>query len=86
MREDDVPVYKKKKKSSVSSAKIKSKHKHQYVDCVLVDNKFCIKSEYCKICGKIGGRDWFTMFKKENENIDKLEHIKVDGVFDSRFI
>lgn len=86
MWEQDIPKHRKKKKSSISSAKMKSKHKHEYVDCILIDNKFYIKAEYCKICGKIGERDWFAIFKKEDENIDKLEHIKVDSVFGCKFI
>lgn len=49
--DNEVPKHIKKKKSSVS----KSKHRHEYIDCLLIeDDGKPHKATYCKICGKIG--------------------------------
>lgn len=83
---NDIPKHQKKKDSSVSMAKTKSNHKHRYVDCVLEDEKIHIKAEYCKICGKIGKRDWFTILKSRRDDIGNLERIKIDNVFECKYI
>ena len=54
MIENEIPKYRKKKDSSVSKTAYKSRHKHEYVDCLLVADGYPHKSQYCKICGKIG--------------------------------
>lgn len=64
--DNEVPKHIKKKQSSVSKSKKKSKHRHEYVDCLLIEeNRFPHKATYCKICGKIGK---FNFFEIEQEN------------------
>ncbi|MGN0623189.1 MAG: hypothetical protein ACI4JA_04470 [Oscillospiraceae bacterium] len=63
---DEIPKYIKKKSSKSKSAN-KSDHKHQYEDCLLVDEEnHPHKAQYCKICGKINNMIFF-----ENERIDE---------------
>lgn len=59
---DEIPKYVKKKESSVSKSRNKSRHKHEYVDCLLVDeNGKPYKAAYCKFCGKVGDMDIETI-------------------------
>ena len=65
--DNEIPKYIKKKESSVSKSKVKSKHKHEYVDCLLVkDNGHPYKAKYCKICGKIGERNFMEVERTED--------------------
>ena len=66
MDNNEIPKYRKKKPSKSKSAN-KSDHKHQYEDCLLVDEEnHPHKAEYCKICGKINNVKMF-----ETERIDR---------------
>ena len=82
--ENDVPKHKKKKKSSVSMANIKSNHKHEYVDCMLMDKKLYLKAQYCTLCGKISGRQFFSIFS--NEDNGDIETIEVEDVFYDKYV
>ncbi len=63
---DEIPKYRKKKSSKSKSAN-KSDHKHQYKDCLLVDEENRPhKAQYCKICGKINNIIFF-----ETERVDE---------------
>lgn len=60
---DEIPKYRKKKSSKSKSAN-KSDHKHQYKDCLLVDEEnHPHKAQYCKICGKINNIIFFESEK-----------------------
>lgn len=62
---DEIPKYKKKKPQKSKSAN-KSNHKHQYEDCMLVDEEnHPHKAQYCKICGKINN---VKVFETEEKN------------------
>jgi hypothetical protein len=53
---DEVGKYRKYKGGDISKSSAKANHKHQYVPCLLRDDKYfnsCHYSEYCTICGKI---------------------------------
>lgn len=91
---NDVPKYIKKKESSVSKSKKKSKHKHEYVDCLFVkDNGHPYKATYCKICGKIGERNFMEVEQTEDgyfrildtdevfEKYKGLEKIYIDDIW-----
>lgn len=52
MDNNEIPKYRKQKPSKSKSTS-KSDHKHQYEDCLLVnDENHPHKAEYCTICGK----------------------------------
>ena len=75
----EIPKHQKKKKSNSSNSKVKSKHKHEYIDCLIIDEKgHPMKSEYCKICGKIGNTRWFETVELDN---GCHRHMKDDEVF-----
>ena len=78
MDNNEIPKYRKKKPSKSKSAS-KSNHKHQYEDCLLVDDeKHPHKAEYCIICGKINNVKAF-----EAERIDggRFRMLDYDEVF-----
>ena len=78
MDNNEIPKYRKKKPSKSKSAS-KSDHKHQYNDCLLVDDeKHPHKAEYCIICGKINNVKTF-----ETERIDggRFRMLDYDEVF-----
>lgn len=63
---EEIPKYR-KKKSSKSKSESKANHKHQYMDCLLVDdNNRPHKAEYCEICGKINNVQFFEMVESDN--------------------
>lgn len=78
MDNSEIPKYRKKKQSKSKSAN-KSDHKHQYENCLLVDDENRPhKAEYCKICGKINNVKAF-----ETERIDggRFRMLTDDEVF-----
>lgn len=92
--DDEIPKYIKKKESSVSKSKVKSKHKHEYIDCLFVkDNGHPYKATYCKICGKIGERNFMEVERTEDgyfrildtdevfEKYKGLEKIYIDDIW-----
>lgn len=75
---DDIPKYRKKKSSKSKSAN-KSNHKHQYEDCLLVDEENRPhKAQYCKICGKINN---VKVFETEREDGGFYRMLTYDEVF-----
>ena len=63
---EEIPKYR-KKKSSKSKSESKANHKHQYMDCLLVDdNNRPHKAEYCEIGGKINNIQFFEMVESDN--------------------
>ena len=78
MDNNEIPKYRKKKPSKSKSSS-KSDHKHQYDDCLLVDEENRPhKAEYCVICGKINNVKAF-----ETERIDggRFRMLTYDEVF-----
>lgn len=78
MDNNGIPKYRKKKPSKSKSAS-KSDHKHQYDDCLLIDEENCPhKAEYCVICGKINNVKAF-----ETERIDsgRFRMLTYDDIF-----
>ena len=78
MDNNEIPKYRKKKPSKSKSAS-KSNHKHQYEDCLLVDDeKHPHKAEYCIICGKINNVKTF-----ETDRLDggRFRMLTYDEVF-----
>ena len=64
--DEEIPKYKKKKQSSVSKSERKSDHKHEYADCLLIDNENRhTKAQYCTICGKINDMQFFETVRVE---------------------
>ena len=61
---EEIPKYR-KKKSSKSKSESKANHKHQYMDCLLVDDNNR-PAEYCEICGKINNIQFFEMVESDN--------------------
>ena len=59
MTNDDIPKYRKKRGSNVSKSREKSKHKHEYKECLLIENNHPHRATYCTICGKIGNVYFF---------------------------
>lgn len=97
MIENETPKYRKKKGSSVSKTTHRSKHKHEYVDCLLVIKGFPHKSQYCKICGKVGKTvfidsegigDGFLRVLGKEEIYDKYKgvEIKEAGSFMDKYV
>ena len=89
MIENEIPKYIKKKDSSVSKSKHKSKHKHEYEDCLLVVDGYTHKSEYCKICGRIGRikffeskrtKEGFLTFLNKQEIYDKYKEFEIKEI------
>lgn len=75
---DEIPKYRKKKPSKLKSAS-KSNHKHQYEDCLLVDEENRPhKAQYCKICGKINN---VNVFETEREDAGCFRMLTYDEVF-----
>ena len=75
---NEIPKYRKKKPSKSKSAR-KSDHKHQYDDCLLVDDeKHPHKAKYCTICGKINNVKAF-----ETDRLDggRFRMLTCDEVF-----
>ena len=64
--ENNISKHKKKKESSVSKSSVKSKHKHEYVECLFINNETPHRGTCCKICGKIGEVRWFETEKLNN--------------------
>ena len=98
---NEIPKHKKKKESSTSKSDRKSKHKHEYIDCLLIDEnmKHPYKSEYCKICGKIGNVSFFGTRRDEEtgymimlsdeemfEKYKHLEQFRVGSVFRDKYV
>lgn len=88
--DNEVPKHIKKKKSSVS----KSKHRHEYIDCLLIeDDGEPHKAMYCKICGKIAdvkfsetekrvhGKYWVLTKEEVFEKYKNLSQIHVKDIF-----
>lgn len=73
----DTPKYLKPKESNISKSNRKSKHKHKYEECLIqYDDNFngirCTHiSNYCTICGKIGGYPKNGKYIKEIESLEK---------------
>lgn len=66
---EEIPKYRKKKPSK-SKSENKSDHKHQYKDCLLVnDNNRPHKAEYCEICGKINNIQFFETVQSDNASV-----------------
>ena len=75
---DEISKYRKKKSSKSKSAN-KSDHKHQYEDCLLVDEEnHPHKAQYCKICGKINN---IIFFETEREDGGRFRMLTYDEVF-----
>lgn len=75
---DEIPKYRKKKPSKSKSAS-KSNHKHQYEDCLLVDEENRPhKAQYCKICGKINN---IKVFETERDDKGFYKMLTSDEVF-----
>ena len=75
---NEIPKYRKKKPSKSKSAS-KSDHKHQYDDCLLIDEENRPhKAEYCIICGKINNVKAF-----ETDRLDggRFRMLTYDEVF-----
>lgn len=51
--EQEIPKYRKKTESNTSKSKSKTNHKHEYKECLFVNNKRPYFGSYCKICGKV---------------------------------
>ena len=91
-----VPKYRKKKESNTSKSNKKANHKHEFIDCLLIDEKHNNphKSSYCKICGKIDGvclletektnSGYRKMLSNEEifEKYKDLPQFRVNSVFD----
>lgn len=76
--DSDIPKHQKKKKSNSSKSKSKSKHKHEYIDCLLIDEYGKpMKSEYCKLCGKIGNVWFFETVELGNGRRRQMEASEV---------
>ena len=75
---NEIPKYRKKKPSKSKSAN-KSDHKHQYDDCLLIDEENRPhKAEYCVICGKINNVKAF-----ETDRLDggRFRMLTCDDIF-----
>ena len=59
MIENEIPKHRKKKQSSTSKSNTKSKHKHEYKECLFIENGYCHRGTYFKICGKVGDIQFF---------------------------
>ena len=71
--DDEILKHRKKKPSSTSKSKEKSNHKHQYEDCMLVENSYSVyKGKYCTICGKISNPIWFDSEEVKGTNLRRL--------------
>ena len=78
MDNNEIPKYRKKKSSKSKSAS-KSDHKHQYDDCLLVDDKNRPhKAEYCTICGKINN---VKAFETERMDGRRFRMLTCDDIF-----
>lgn len=78
MDNNETPKYRKKKPSKSKSAS-KSDHKHQYDDCLLIDEEnHPHKAQYCKICGKINN---VNVFETEREDGGLYRMLTFDDVF-----
>ena len=74
MDNNEIPKYRKKKPSKSKSAS-KSNHKHQYEDCLLVDDeKHPHKAEYCIICGKINNVKTFETDRLDGGRFRMLDY------------
>ena len=92
--DNEVPKHIKKKKSSVSKSREKSKHRHEYIDCLLIENDGKPhKAMYCKICGKIAdvkfcetekrvhGTYWVLTTEEVFEKYKNLSQLHVKDIF-----
>ena len=62
---NEIPKYRKKKPSKSKSSR-KANHKHQYEDCLLVDEENRPhKAQYCTICGKINNVNVFETMRED---------------------
>ena len=66
MIDNEIPKYKKSKNSTVSKSSAKSRHKHEYVECLFINDDTPHRGTYCKICGKVGDIQWFETEHTEN--------------------
>lgn len=90
--ENDIPKYKKRKHSSTSKAKDKSNHKHEYIECLFIENNKPYRGVYCSVCGKIGDI-WFAETEPDDighrlltneevlEKYNHLQQIPVDTIW-----
>ena len=62
--EIEIGKYRKKKKSDTSKISKKAKHKHEYEDCLLLNNKHPYPAKVCKICNKITDIKYFVTEKR----------------------
>ena len=77
MDNNEIPKYRKKKPSKSKSAS-KSDHKHQYDDCLLVDEENRPhKAEYCIICGKINNVKTFETKRLDGGHFRMLTYDEV---------
>ena len=91
--ENHISRHQKKKDSSVSKSNVKSKHKHEYVECLFINNGTPHRGTHCKICGKIGEVRWFETEKLDNgmwkqidydevyEKYSHMEKIEIEDMF-----
>ena len=78
MDNNEIPKYRKKKPSKSKSAN-KSDHKHQYDNCLLVDEEnHPHKAEYCQICGKINN---VKAFETERLDCGRFRILTYDEIF-----
>ena len=96
--DDEIPKRRKKKESSVSKSINKAKHKHEYKDCLFIEENHVHKGAYCTICGKVKQFDFFAGVEKTTggwlmltseelfEKYSDLEKIKVDKYFRTKYI
>ena len=77
--DSDIPKY--KKKSSTKHIP-RSDHKHNYGDCLLVDNENRpYKAKYCIICGKIKGLEFWQTVKRDDKTYLQLDSNEVFKIF-----
>lgn len=93
MLDNEIPKHRKKKPSSISKSNTKSKHKHEYIECLLIENNRPHRATYCKICGKIGDIKFFEtksykdgrcVMLNSDEVLEKyknLEKMEVQDIF-----
>lgn len=89
----EIPKHKKKRESSTSKSINKAKHKHEYVECLFIeeDERPC-RGTYCKLCGKIGNVKLFETepsdyglrmldYDEVFEKYKKLEQVHIVDIF-----
>lgn len=75
----EIPKYKKKSSTKHTS---RSDHKHNYDDCLLVDNENRpYKANYCVVCGKIKDLKFWQTVRKDDNTYLQLDSDEVFKMF-----